>query len=640
MAKASRIELRDLIDVDFLQEFQDNFAYSTGVAGVIEDEYGEAVTCPSCFSEFCLKFIRSTEIGSKRCRESDVQGMQSAIRTGKPAVYECHAGLIDFAAPIMLKGRTLGAIFGGQVLTKAPDEAKFRRIAKELGVDPDEYIAAVKNIPVISEEKLWSIARVLFSIANTFSEMAYRAMEIKENNRKLVLTNNQLNNILQSMSDGVLMVDHQGIITQVNPSAEKIIGKTAQEMKGSPVKDVTVGKALCIEKMLAKQQSYYDVELMLDTAAGHIYCVSSGKPILDDQGTLNGGVILLRPMEKVQRLVNRFSGAQANFHFRNIIGNSAEIRETIRLASLAAPSMSTILLQGESGTGKEIFAQAIHNRSSRRKGPFVAVNCGAIPRELIASELFGYTEGAFTGAKRGGRPGKFELASGGTLFLDEIGDMPLEQQVALLRVLQDKRITRVGGDKMIPVDIRIICATNRDLKQEVEKGRFREDLYYRLNVITIELPPLRKRREDIPLLVDYFLKKIGQDWGAQIDSVEPEVMEYLTRYDWPGNVRELQNVVERMISMANGNTIGLNLLPPEIYNANDLANSQEKVVPVRMGRLSRERQNRKQLLAEKESQEIMELLTKHGGNVSRVARDMGVSRNTLYRKMKQYNISN
>lgn len=639
MAIASRIELRDLIDVDFLQEFQDNFAYSTGVAGVIEDEYGEAVTCPSCFSEFCLKFIRSTEIGSKRCRESDVQGMQSAIRTGKPAVYECHAGLIDFAAPIMLKGRTLGAIFGGQVLTKAPDEAKFRRIAKELGVDPDEYIAAVKNIPVISEEKLWSIARVLFSIANTFSEMAYRAMEIKENNRKLVLTNNQLNNILQSMSDGVLMVDHQGIITQVNPSAEKIIGKTAQEMKGSPVKDVTVGKALCIEKMLAKQQSYYDVELMLDTAAGHIYCVSSGKPILDDQGTLNGGVILLRPMEKVQRLVNRFSGAQANFHFRHIIGNSAEIRETVRLASHAASTMSTVLLQGESGTGKEVFAQAIHNRSARRKGPFVAVNCGAIPRELIASELFGYAEGAFTGAKRGGRPGKFELASGGTLFLDEIGDMPLDQQVALLRVLQDKKITRVGGDKMIPVDIRIICATNRDLKQEIEKGRFREDLYYRLNVITIEVPPLRRRREDIPLLVDYFLKNIGRDWGVEIESVEPEVMEYLTRYEWPGNVRELQNVVERMISMADGNTIGLNLLPPEIYNANDLANSQEKVVPVRMGRLSRERQNRKQLLAEKESQEILALLTKHGGNVSQVARDMGVSRNTLYRKMKQYNIS-
>ena len=639
MAIASRIELRDLIDVDFLQEFQDNFAYSTGVAGVIEDEYGEAVTCPSCFSEFCLKFIRSTEIGSKRCRESDVQGMQSAIRTGKPAVYECHAGLIDFAAPIMLKGRTLGAIFGGQVLTKAPDEAKFRRIAKELGVDPDEYIAAVKNIPVISEEKLWSIARVLFSIANTFSEMAYRAMEIKENNRKLVLTNNQLNNILQSMSDGVLMVDHQGIITQVNPSAEKIIGKTAQEMKGSPVKDVTVGKALCIEKMLAKQQSYYDVELMLDTAAGHIYCVSSGKPILDDQGTLNGGVILLRPMEKVQRLVNRFSGAQANFHFRHIIGNSAEIRETVRLASHATSTMSTVLLQGESGTGKEVFAQAIHNRSARRKGPFVAVKCGAIPRELIASELFGYAEGAFTGAKRGGRPGKFELASGGTLFLDEIGDMPLDQQVALLRVLQDKKITRVGGDMMIPVDIRIICATNRDLKQEIEKGRFREDLYYRLNVITIEVPPLRRRREDIPLLVDYFLKNIGRDWGVEIESVEPEVMEYLTRYEWPGNVRELQNVVERMISMADGNTIGLNLLPPEIYNANDLANSQEKVVPVRMGRLSRERQNRKQLLAEKESQEILALLTKHGGNVSQVARDMGVSRNTLYRKMKQYNIS-
>jgi len=640
MGMANTVELRDLIDLDFLQDFQDNFAYSTGVASVTEDEYGNAVTCPSCFSEFCLKFIRSTEIGSKRCRECDVRGMEMAVRTGKPAVYECHAGLIDFAAPIMLEGRNLGAIFGGQVLTENPNEAKFRRIARELGVDPDEYVAAVRNIPVISEEKVRSIAKVLFSVANTFSEMAYRALEIKENNRKLVLTNNQLNNILQSMSDGVIMVDNHGVITQVNPVAEQILGKTAREMKGNSVKNVIGGKAFCVEKILGKQQPYYDVELMLDAAGGPIHCVSSGKPIMDDQGTLSGGVILLRPMEKVQRLVNRFSGAQANFHFRHIIGNSAEIRETVRLASLAAPSMSTVLLQGESGTGKEIFAQAIHNRSSRRKGPFVAVNCGAIPRELIASELFGYVEGAFTGAKRGGRPGKFELASGGTLFLDEIGDMPLEQQVALLRVLQDKRITRVGGDKMIPVDIRVICATNRDLKQEVEKGRFREDLYYRLNVIAIELPPLRKRREDIPLLVDYFLKKIGQEWGVEIDCVEPEVMEHLTRYDWPGNVRELQNVVERMISMADGRTMGLNLLPPEIYNPTGSSDSPEPLSPTRVVRISRERQNRKQLLAEKECQEIMALLTKHGGNVSRVARDMGVSRNTLYRKMKQYNISN
>lgn len=308
------------------------------------------------------------------------------------------------------------------------------------------------------------------------------------------------------------------------------------------------------------------------------------------------------------------------------------------MASLAAHSMSTVLLQGESGTGKEVFAQAIHNRSARRKGPFVAVNCGAIPRELIASELFGYSEGAFTGAKRGGRPGKFELASGGTLFLDEIGDMPLEQQVALLRVLQEKKITRIGGDKMIPVDIRVICATNRDLKQEVEQGRFRKDLYYRINVITINLPPLRKRREDIPLLVEHFLKKISRDWGMQVDRVEPEVMTYLTRYNWPGNVRELQNVLERMISMADGPVIGLDLLPLEIYT-NGSGDDQDPLSLPRVNRLFRERQHKKQLLAEKESQEIIALLAKHGGNVSRVARDLGVSRNTLYRKMKQYNIT-
>lgn len=635
---ADTVELRDLIDIDFIQEFQDNFAYSTGVAVVIEDEYGEPVTRPSCFSEFCSKLIRSTEIGSRRCRACDLHGIRTAVSTGKPAVYECHAGLIDFAAPIMLKGRNIGAIFGGQVLTEPPNPAKFQRIAEELGIDPDEYIVAVNKIPVISEEGVWSIAKVLFSIANTFSEMAYRALEIKENNRKLVLTNNRLNNILQSMSDGVIMVDSQGIITQVNPAAENIVGKAAREMSGKSIKDLLGGQAYCIEMILGKQQPYHDVELILDALGDSIHCVSSGKPIMDDQGALSGGVILLRPMDKVQSLVNRFSGANANFHFRDIIGNSAAMQETIRMASLAAHSMSTVLLQGESGTGKEVFAQAIHNRSARRKGPFVAVNCGAIPRELIASELFGYSEGAFTGAKRGGRPGKFELASGGTLFLDEIGDMPLEQQVALLRVLQEKKITRIGGDKMIPVDIRVICATNRDLKQEVEKGRFRKDLYYRINVITINLPPLRKRREDIPLLVEHFLKKISRDWGMQVDRVEPEVMTYLTRYNWPGNVRELQNVLERMISMADGPVIGLDLLPLEIYT-NGSGDDQDPLSLPRVNRLFRERQHKKQLLAEKESQEIIALLAKHGGNVSRVARDLGVSRNTLYRKMKQYNIT-
>ncbi|MGB9791621.1 MAG: sigma-54-dependent Fis family transcriptional regulator, partial [Thermacetogeniaceae bacterium] len=264
-------------------------------------------------------------------------------------------------------------------------------------------------------------------------------MLLRQKNRELTLANNQLRSIIQSMSDGVIAFDARGMVTQVNPAAEQIIGRRGSDLIGRSVKEILGDRSYFIDQLLDEHDSFSEAEVIVDSLGGMIHCLISGKPILDDCGVITGGLIFVRPIEKVQKLVNRFSGAQATFYFKDIIGESAGIKEAIKMAALAASSMSTVLLQGESGTGKELFAQAIHNHSPRRRGPFVAVNCGAIPRELIASELFGYEEGAFTGAKRGGRPGKFELASGGTLFLDEIGEMPLEQQVALLRVLQEKK---------------------------------------------------------------------------------------------------------------------------------------------------------------------------------------------------------
>jgi len=463
-------------------------------------------------------------------------------------------------------------------------------------------------------------------------------MRIRQTNRELSLANKHLNNIFQTMSDGVITFNEQGIVTQVNPASEQILGRRNQDLVGSPVEDMLGDKAQYINSLLENNESFNDVEIMVDTINGLLHCLASAKPITDDHGVLTGGLMLVRPIEKVQNLVNRFSGAQATFHFKDIIGSSNEMQETIRVASLAAPSMCSVLLQGESGTGKELFAQAIHNRSPHRKGPFVAVNCGAIPRELIASELFGYEEGAFTGAKPGGRPGKFELASGGTLFLDEIGDMPLEQQVALLRVLQEKKVTRIGGNKVIPVDFRIICATNKNLSLEVEKGNFREDLFYRVKVISIDIPPLRQRPEDIPVLFEHFLNRISKEWRRSIEDVDPDVMDYLRQYHWPGNVRELQNVVERMISIADGNRIDLTHLPAEIYIP-WRSNHSEPSSLSQVDRIADEREKRKKQLAEQECQEIVGLLAKHGGNVSQVAKELGLSRNTLYRKMKTYNIN-
>ncbi|MCX5780039.1 MAG: sigma-54-dependent Fis family transcriptional regulator [Firmicutes bacterium] len=464
-------------------------------------------------------------------------------------------------------------------------------------------------------------------------------MGIQKKNQELKMTNNRLTEIFRTMSDGVIIINHQGVVMQINPVAEQIIGNPARELIGKSIKDILGRGIPAFEKALNRHESYSDAEVLVDTADGRIHCLSSGVPIIDEEGNFTGAVILVRPMEKVQNLVNRFSGAQAVFHFKDVIGESPEMAEVVRQASLAASGNSNILLEGESGTGKEVVAQAIHNRSTRRKGPFVAVNCGAIPRELIGSELFGYSEGAFTGAKRGGRPGKFELASGGTLFLDEIGDMPLEQQVALLRVLQDKKITRIGDDKIIPVDFRVVCATNKCLLDEIEKGTFRQDLYYRVNVVSLNIPPLRSHPEDIPALFEHFMQIIGGTSRRQCVDIDPQVIECLKQYRWPGNARELQNVVERLINMAEGGRIGVEHLPTSIYRPSVDKSAPSPAAINSSGRVNSAREKRKQYWAASESQEITDLLAKHRGNISEVAKDMRVSRNTVYRKMRQYNIN-
>jgi transcriptional regulator with PAS, ATPase and Fis domain len=290
----------------------------------------------------------------------------------------------------------------------------------------------------------------------------------------------------------------------------------------------------------------------------------------------------------------------------------------VEYAKKVADSRSTILITGESGTGKELFAQAIHNESARRDEPFVAINCGAIPRELIESELFGYDDGAFTGARRGGKPGKFEIADGGTLFLDEIGDMPLDMQVKLLRAIEDGVVTRIGGSRPIPVDVRIIAATNKDLEQEVRKGNFRKDLYYRLNVIPLRLPPLRERKDDIPILIEYFMKRISRRLNKKPVEIPENIMKALTEYNWPGNIRELENFVEFVI-----NSEGIiPVLVEEKFSMNIT--------------LDRDLPNNSLEAAEKEH--ILRVLELNGWNIASAARELGIGRNTLYRKIKKYNL--
>jgi transcriptional regulator of acetoin/glycerol metabolism len=309
----------------------------------------------------------------------------------------------------------------------------------------------------------------------------------------------------------------------------------------------------------------------------------------------------------------------ARYNFDYIIGESQKIKEAIKLAKKAAQTDSTVLLQGESGTGKELFAHAVHNHSHRKYGPFVALNCAALPETLIESELFGYEGGAFTGAKAQGQIGKFELAHGGTLFLDEISELPLESQASLLRVLQEHSFVRIGGTKPIPIDVRIIAATNKDLHEEIKKGKFRLDLFYRINVISIDIPPLRERPEDIEILTSHYLGKIGSKLHRSLVKVSPEVKQIFHNYWWPGNIRELINVLERALLLVDEDLILPEHLPVQIKNINSW-------------------DNQSLLIENAEANLIKSALAQSGNNISRAAELLGIGRATLYRKLEKYNI--
>lgn len=463
-----------------------------------------------------------------------------------------------------------------------------------------------------------------------------RTDALQEANTQLTRFNKNLTDIFENMSDGVIVINAAGEVEVLNQVLHQTWGPLLGEIEKRLYEMARRGSNTYISNMLDQQRPFKDVELMIPTSQGDIYCLASGTPIKGEKGKLDSMIFFIRPIKEVHKLVNRFSGAWANFNFEDIVSSSRAMQDVLAVGYAAAESMSNVLIQGESGTGKELLVQAIHNHSSRRNGPFVAVNCGAIPRELIGSELFGYAEGAFTGAKKGGNPGKFEMAAGGTLFLDEIGDMPLDQQVILLRVLQEKKVTRIAGNRVIPVDVRFICATNKDLYQEMLKGNFRRDLYYRLNVIFIQMPRLQDRAEDIPLLFKHFLEKSVLNQGQPMPRVHNDVFEMLMKYSWPGNVRELENIVERLIHAGFDGEIKVEHLPPEIRSFNN------DLVPMQESRPISNPPSRyltaRQRLDELERSELLNLLKRYDGNIAKIARHLSVSRNTVYTRLKKYQI--
>uniref|UniRef100_UPI00307933E9 sigma 54-interacting transcriptional regulator n=1 Tax=Dysosmobacter welbionis TaxID=2093857 RepID=UPI00307933E9 len=425
--------------------------------------------------------------------------------------------------------------------------------------------------------------------------------------------------VLGFTHDAILAIDENGRIQVLNPPAERIMGCRAADSVGQPVEAVLPNTLL--PDVLESGEKQLDQIMQIHQTL----CNTNRIPILVD-GQRRGVVATFQDVKQLQnseqkiRLKLHEKGLVAKYAFNDILGDSPAIRSTIQIARSYAASRASVLILGETGTGKELFAQSIHNASDRRDGPFVAINCAAVSNSLLESELFGYEAGSFTGASRGGREGVFELAHGGTLFLDEIGEIPRETQVELLRVLQEKEIRRVGGSRVIPVDVRIIAATNKDLLQETVEGRFREDLYYRLDVLDLKLPPLRERGDDVKILGLHLFRQLPGGKDPIMQSQFLYLLEQAGPYQWYGNIRELQNFVERAnILMRNAGASSVTV--------SDILRRRAEPAPEPC-----------QETESRDRRAIEAALHNHPGSMADAARSLGCSRQTLWRKMKKYGI--
>lgn len=452
-------------------------------------------------------------------------------------------------------------------------------------------------------------------------------LRLQKATNKLYMAYRYSSTLLESMSDGLVSIDTNGIVTEMNSRGGEILGITPQHAKGKHINNVLKRPAPMLQ-VLTTGTGYDDAEITLEAVGKKIY--SSATLLRDDAGATIGAVAVLREArEKLQPQPRRQPPfVRPRYSFDDIIGESAALLETKEWAKMAAFSPSTVLLNGESGTGKELFAQAIHNASPRRERPFVALNCAALPESLIESELFGYEEGTFTGARKGGQSGKFELADGGTVFLDEIGDMPLSVQAKLLRVIQEKKVSRIGSAEERPVDIRIIAATHKDLGAEVQQGNFRQDLYYRLNVLAIRIPALRERMDDIPLITRHLARKIASKLERDDIRVADDFIAKIRCHHWPGNIRELENSIERAVIRAGAG----GSLTADLVNFDCSAPLQTAAPEAAPPREIKS-------LRDMEKDAIIDALALCDGNIQKVSIKLGIGRNTLYRKIKEYGIA-
>ncbi len=446
---------------------------------------------------------------------------------------------------------------------------------------------------------------IVVAVAKAIEEMIAVKAQTEQEKRKY----NSINKVLNAINESIITSDKHGNIKRYNDKAAEMFGEN-NKLKEHNINQIIdewhqVKDMLLINKNIVKK-------VHLTSCQDISYDLEANKIYNEDEDRFE----IVYTFKKNER-ANHHKVNKYKYNFDNIIGQDRNLIKIIEYAKKIADSSSTVLIMGESGTGKELFTQSIYNFSSRKDAPFIAINCGAIPEALIESELFGYEEGAFTGARKGGNPGKFELACGGTILLDEIGEMPLDMQVKLLRALEEGFITRLGGKKPIPVDVRIIASTNRDLEEDVEEGKFRKDLYYRLNVLPLYIPPLRERKSDIRILLDYFMDKISNDLNKNKINITEEDILMMEKYDWPGNIRELQNIVELIINTES--------FPVHYFMK-------------RLNRCSHESYEENMDMESVEKEHLVKIIRRCNGNITHSADILGIKRNTLYNKIKKYNI--
>ncbi|MFT9598951.1 sigma-54 interaction domain-containing protein [Mesobacillus sp.] len=438
--------------------------------------------------------------------------------------------------------------------------------------------------------------------------------------------------IVENAFEWLVVVDREGRIIYINHNYCEFLEVNREDTIGRHVSEVIENTRMHIVAQTGKEE-LADLQFIKGN-----YMIANRVPIIKNGEVIAAfGTVFFRDTQEwmkmdshVKSLLTRMQpyiqkiDSGVKYTLDDILGESQQIISLKEKVKMVSNSDISILIRGESGTGKELFAHSIHQLSSRSQEPFIKVNCGAIPENLLESELFGYEEGAFTGAKKGGKKGKFQLANGGTLFLDEIGDMPLSMQVKLLRALQDGEIEPIGSTKSISVDVRIIAATNRPLENMIEEKRFREDLFYRINVVPFSVPPLRERAEDLTLLITHFINKVTNRLGKRIAGIERNVMEILKSYSWPGNIRELENVIEAAVHLTKGEQITLDSLPDYLQTKTAMYRFNNKKL--------------KDIVEETEKWVLMQSLERNKDDKVLVGRELGISRSTLYEKLNKYGL--